>query len=85
MPRHESPAPYFNPSLREELMTAKVFIIPPRANESLLGWIEASGRFKIEEPVESLYEVAAEGELDEILLDAADEPEEEEEGDWDMN
>ncbi len=82
MSRFKSPAPYVNPSLREELMNAKVFIIPPRVNESLINWIEASGRFKVE-AVESLYEALPEGELDEILLDAVDEPEEEEEG-WDL-
>jgi hypothetical protein len=83
MSRFKSPAPYFNPSLREELLTAKVYIIPPRVNESLLGWIEDSGRFKAE-PAETLYDLVASAELDEILLEAADEPEEEEEG-WDMD
>ena len=82
MPRFKSPAPYYNPALREELLNAKVYVIPPRINESLINWIEASGRFKIE-AIENVYEALPEGELDEILLDAVDEPEEEEEG-WDL-
>ena len=82
MPPFKSPAPYRNPALREELLNAKVYVIPPRINESLINWIEASGRFKIE-AIENVYEALPEGELDEILLDAVDEPEEEEEG-WDL-
>ncbi|HEY9631704.1 MAG TPA: DUF3134 family protein [Coleofasciculaceae cyanobacterium] len=83
MPISESHAPYHNPALHEELLTAKVYIIPPRANESLLNWVEASGRFKIE-TADIPYDQVASVELDEILLDAIDEPEEEtEEGGWD--
>jgi len=83
MSRPKSHAPYHNPALHEELMTAKVYVIPPRINESLLSWIEASGRFKLDS-VEALYEQVAAVELDEILFEAIDEPEEEE-GGWDEN
>ncbi|HEY9639552.1 MAG TPA: DUF3134 family protein [Coleofasciculaceae cyanobacterium] len=77
-----TPALYSNPALREELLSQKPHIIAPRINESLLNWIEATGRFKAYEPVEIPYDDVAAVELDEILGGTVDEPEEE---DWDMD
>jgi hypothetical protein len=77
MLRSKSSAPYHNPALREELLTAKPYVIPPRVNESLLNWIEASGKFT-HEFVENLHDQTTAVELDEILGETIDEPEEEE-------
>ncbi|NJR64901.1 MAG: DUF3134 family protein [Leptolyngbyaceae cyanobacterium CRU_2_3] len=73
-----------NPALREEPLSQKPHIIPPRENESLLNWLEGTGRFKAYEIGELHYdEVAAE--LEEIIgASIYDSEKEEEEEDWDV-
>lgn len=71
---------YNNPALREEPMNQKPYIIAPRANESLINWIEDSGRFKPYELAEVPFDDVT-AELEEIIGASVYDDKEEEE-DW---
>lgn len=68
-----------NPALHEQLLKQKATAMPLRENESLLNWIEDTGRFKLYESSESLHDKVEE-DIEEILetSDYLDQEEEEE-------
>lgn len=72
---------FSNPALHEQPLSQLAMAIPLRENESLLSWIEDTGRFKLHEPGESLVDKVVE-EIEEILetSDFLDKEEEE----WDQ-
>lgn len=72
---------FSNPALHEQPLSQLAMAIPLRENESLLSWIEDTGRFKLHEPSESLVDKVVE-EIEEILetSDFLDKEEEE----WDQ-
>lgn len=73
---------YSNPALHEEPLNQKATAIPIRENESLLNWIEGTGRFKLYEPSESLSDKVVE-DIEEIL-ETADYLDKEEDEEWDQ-
>jgi hypothetical protein len=70
-----------NPALHEESLNQKATAIPWRENESLLNWIEGTGRFKLYEPSELPPSDKVVEDLEEILetSDYLDKEEQEEE------
>lgn len=74
-------AVYDNPALHEEPLNQKATAMPLRENESLLNWIEGSGRFKPYESGELISDKIVE-DIEEILetSDYLDKEEEE----WDQ-
>lgn len=73
---------YSNPALHEEPLSKKATAIPLRENESLLNWIENTGRFKLYEPGELLGDKSVE-DIEEIL-ETSDYLDKEEEEEWDQ-
>jgi hypothetical protein len=59
-------ATLYNPSLREELLSQRPGVIPPRKEESILAWLEATGRL-ISNGSEYAYRETEGEELAEIL------------------
>jgi hypothetical protein len=55
-----------NPALRQELLSQKPLVIPPRENESMFEWLESTGRFKSYEADEP-YNYKPTEELEEII------------------
>jgi hypothetical protein len=56
-----------NPALRQELLSQKPPVIPPRENESMFEWLENTGRFKPYETDEELNPYKPIEELEEIM------------------
>ncbi|OLP15520.1 hypothetical protein BST81_25800 [Leptolyngbya sp. 'hensonii'] len=56
-----------NPALSEEPRNKPIRIVPPIARESLLNWLESTGRFKASENDEFLQNHKIPEELDDIL------------------
>lgn len=72
-----------NPALHEQPLSQLATAIPLRENESLLKWIEGTGRFKLHEPPsESLIDKVVE-EIEEIL-ETSDYLNKEEEEEWEQ-
>ncbi|MBE9180913.1 DUF3134 family protein [Oculatella sp. LEGE 06141] len=75
---------YNNPALRQEPLSQKAMVIAPREKESLLNWIENTGRFKAYEPTESHDDKVTE-ELEEIMGSSVYEVDKEDESeDWEL-
>lgn len=74
-----------NPALHEQPLSQQATAIPLRENESLLNWIENTGRFKLHEPSESMIDKVVE-EIEEILetSDFLDKEIDKEEEEWDQ-
>jgi spore coat protein CotF len=70
-----------NPALRQELLSQKPLVIPPRENESMFEWLESTGRFKPYETVEEILYKPVE-ELEEIMDAPLYGVDKEEEEDW---
>lgn len=73
---------YNNPALHEEPINQKATAMPLRKNDSLLNWIESTGRFKLHEPTE-LPSDKVEEDIEEIL-ETSDYLDKEEEEEWDQ-
>lgn len=73
---------YDNPALHEEPLNQKATAMPLRENESLLNWIEGSGRFKLYESGELISDKVVE-DIEEIL-ETSDYLDKEEEEEWDQ-
>jgi hypothetical protein len=56
-----------NPALRQELLSQKPLVIPPRENESMFEWLESTGRFKPYETGEEIHQYKPAEELEEIM------------------
>lgn len=56
-----------NPSLHEEPKSQKAIIIAPRADESLFGWLEGTGRFVARDVADDKFGSRADDELEAIL------------------
>ena len=57
----------YNPSLHEEPQSQKAIIIAPRADESLFGWLEGTGRFVARDLADDKFGSRADDELEAIL------------------
>lgn len=55
-----------NPALHQESLSQQARVIPPREQESLLHWLESSGRFELQE-AEVVSEDKVAEELDDIM------------------
>jgi hypothetical protein len=76
---------HHNPALHQEPMSEKAHVIPIRDKESLIGWIESTGRFKSYEP-DPLSNPEVSEELDEIMEPSIYKAEKDEESDeWNMD
>lgn len=56
-----------NPALRQELLSQKPLVIPPREKESMFEWLESTGRFKPYEADGEIHEYKPVEELEEII------------------
>jgi hypothetical protein len=72
---------YDNPALYEEPINQKATAMPLRENESLLNWIESTGRFTLHEPSEPLGHKVED--IEEIL-ETSDYLDKDEEEEWDQ-
>lgn len=72
-----------NPALHEQPLSQGATAIPLRENESLLNWIEGTGRFKLYEPTETPSDKVIE-DIEEIL-ETSDYLDKEEEEAWDQD
>ncbi len=57
----------YNPSMKEEPHDHPTWIIPPRQEETILSWIEKSGRFITQTVEDEDYDRAADEFVDEII------------------
>jgi len=73
----------YNPSLHEEPQSQKAIIIAPRADESLFGWLEGTGRFLADDKFGSRADDELEAILDTSSSYTSDTVEEEEDDDDD--
>jgi hypothetical protein len=74
-----------NPALHQESLDQQARVIPPRERESLLHWLESTGRFESREPDPKSEEKVAE-DLEDIIDTSYSFDKEEEESDddsWD--
>ncbi len=73
--------PFHNPALTEESRNEPVKVVPIIPRETLLGWLERTGRFRSSE-LDEFQDGKIEEDLDDILepdIDILDEEEEEQE------
>lgn len=74
-----------NPALHQEPLSQQARVIPPRERESLLNWLEASGRFELHNPELTSNDKVAE-ELEDIMETSSYALDKEEDDDdaWDL-
>jgi hypothetical protein len=79
----DTSAPH-NPALHQESLSQQARVIPPRERESLLHWLEASGRFDLHDTELSDNDKVAE-ELEDIIETSSYTLDKEEDDDaWDL-
>lgn len=77
-----TPTPYYNPSLSEEPRNQRIKVVPPVARESLLSWLESSGRLHSSEESDKLKDYKMVEDINDFLdpeIYPLDEEEEEQE------
>lgn len=67
MPEKVATTTCYNPSLSEEPRNQRIKVVPPTTRESLLSWLESSGRLHSSEDVDEIKDYRMAEDLNDFL------------------